>query len=72
MERGLTVSTLDYYVQRERRREREKLVRVEVVDDPRVNGSGFTVVLGNGRRVEMAGDFDYAGLARLLAVLERS
>jgi hypothetical protein len=44
---GISVSTLDYW---RRRRSSQRLVEVEVAaGEP---GSGFTVILANGRRIE--------------------
>ncbi len=71
-ERGLALTTLDYYLRREREQHKQKLVPVKVIAEGKSTGSGFTVVVGRNRRVEMAADFDEAGLGRLVAVLERS
>ena len=71
-ERGLALTTLDNYLRRDREEQKQKLVPVKVIAEGKATGSGFTVVLGTGRRVEMAADFDEAGLGRLVAVLERS
>ena len=71
-ERGIAVTTLDYYLRRDGAKGRQKLVPVRVVEEEKERGSGFTLALGNGRRVEMRADFDEDGLARLVALLERS
>ena len=70
--RGLALSTLDYYVRRDRVQPRQRILPVRVADEVQPGRNGFTVVLRNGRRIELAGDFDEAGLARLIPMLERS
>ena len=69
-ERGMAVTTLDYYLRGDGAKGRQRLVPVRVEEEER--GSGFTLALGNGRRIELAVDFDEIGLSRLVAVLERS
>ena len=69
-ERGIAVTTLDYYLRRDGAKGRQRLVRV--VEEEKEWGSGFTLALGNRRRIELAVDFDEIGLSRLVAVLERS
>ena len=78
--RGLAVATLDLY--RKRAREgaarsggavRGRLVAVEVERGNEVAASPvLTVVLGNGRRIEVCGAFDAGFLSELLVVLERA
>ena len=63
-ERGLAVTALDYYVRRDGAKGRQRLVPVRVVEEEKEGGSGFTLALGNGRRVEMRADFDEDGLER--------
>lgn len=76
--RGLAVATLDLY--RKRAREGagrsggtapQRLVAVEIdrgSEAPR--SSALTVVLSNGRRIEVGGAFDAGLLSELLVVLE--
>ena len=71
-EHGIAVTTLDYYLRRDGAKGRQRLVPVRVVEEEKERGSGFTLALGNGRRIELAADFDEIGLSRLVAVLERS
>jgi len=71
--RGMSPSMLDYYVRRYGRVSKSpdaaKLVRVEV-DASTVASSAFSIVLGNGRRIESAWNFADAELARLIRVVE--
>jgi hypothetical protein len=79
-ERGLTLSTLDYYLRRDRpavkslqkppEAAQQRLVPVHVVGREAARPSGLVVELGNGRRIEVTADFDEASLLRLIAVLE--
>ena len=69
-ERGIAVTAIDYYLRRDGAKGRQRLVPVRVEKEER--GSGFTLALGNGWRIELAVDFDKIGLLRLVAVLERS
>ena len=71
-ERGIAVTTLDYYLRRDGAKGRQRLVPVRVEEEETERGSGFTLALGNGRRIALAADFDEVGLSRLVAVLERS
>ena len=48
-ERGITVTTLDYYLRRDGAKGRQRLVRG--VEEEKEWGSGFTLTLGNGRRI---------------------
>ena len=78
--RGLAVATLDLY----RKRAREgaarsggavarRLVAVEIERGSEMPGSAvLTVVLGNGRRIEVGGAFDAGLLSELLVVLEQA
>ena len=78
--RGLNVSTLDAYRKRLRQAQREAAgtdgwVAVEVAGakpGAGAPGSGLTVVLRKGRRIEVERGFDAATLEQLLSVLERS
>lgn len=75
--RGVAVATLDLY----RKREREsvaggRLVAVELrspasVDQSTCRSSLLTVVLCNGRRIEMGGALDAELLEQVIVVLER-
>lgn len=64
--RGIALTTLDYY--RRRRRMEPGWVAVEVEREPA--WSTMTVVLGNGRRIEVSGDFAETTLARLVRTVE--
>ena len=66
---GIVLSTFGRYL-RLRNRE-QRLVRVEVQSSPEA-GSGFVLVLGNGRRIESGCGFGDAELARLIRVAERA
>lgn len=66
--RGISLTTLDYY--RRRRKPSKGLVAVEVAGS--TTGSTMTVLLQNGRRIEVSGDFAEAELARLLRTVERA
>jgi len=74
-ERGIPVSTLDYY--RHRRKGRKPAlvaVKLETSETVRPSGSGsgsMAVVLGNGRRIEVVSGFVETELARLLRLVER-
>ena len=61
---GIAVSTLDYW----RLKRRPKLVRVAV--DPDQAGTGFTLTLANGRRIESSWNFAEADLRRLIRAVE--
>ena len=78
--RGLNVSTLDAYRKRRRLLQHEgageaRWVAVELEGSRQPNaggmGSGLTVTLRKGRRVEVECGFDAATLERLLPLLER-
>lgn len=74
---GLAVPTLDLYRKRAGPTAvRSRLLAVEV--QPRMRAAagsiacaGLTVVLRNGRRIEMGGSFDPGLLTELIGVLER-
>jgi hypothetical protein len=74
-ERGIAVSTLDYYLSRAaRRRKREApLLRVEMkpAEARAASGrcSGVAITRGNGWRLELERGFDEAVLRRVLAVV---
>ena len=63
---GVALTTLDYY----RRRGETVAGLVEVGRGARA--STMTVILGNGRRIEVSGEFAEAELARLLRTVERA
>jgi hypothetical protein len=65
-QRGIALTTLDYY--RRRGKAEPGWVAVKVEGEPA--SSTLTVVLGNGRRIEVSGDFSEAALARLVRVVE--
>lgn len=66
--RGIALTTLDYY--RRRGKTMAGLVAVRREEVPA--RSTMTVVVGNGRRIEVSGDFEEAGLARLLRTVEQA
>jgi transposase-like protein len=61
---GIAVSTLDYW----RLKQKPKLVRVAIEGQP--SGPGFTLTLGNGRRIESSWTFAEADLTRLIRAVE--
>ena len=67
-QRGIAVSTFDYYRQRRRKLARTALVPVEVREEP----LGLMLVLANGRRIEVLRGFAEGELVRLLHVAERA
>ena len=72
---GIAVSTLDYYLRREseRLRKKQRLLPVVVTVKPEESKvAEISVVLGNGRRVELRRGFDPELLLRVLSVLERA
>jgi len=72
---GIALTTLDYHVRRRRMiRAAAKLVAVTVTPAPTAAGEasgepGFTLVLGNGRRIETSWSFDDNQLARLIRIV---
>ena len=78
VEQGLSVATLDLYRKRSRSgSEPSRLVAVEV--EPSWKGGGrsgavhppLTVILGNGRRIEIGRSLDTSLLSEVIGVLER-
>jgi hypothetical protein len=65
---GMALSTLSRYLRR-RGVDQQQLLRVNVESDAE-SGAGFTLVLGNGRRIESGWRFGEAELARLIRVVE--
>ena len=67
-EHGIAVSTLDYW----RLKEKPKLVRVAIQGamDSQPAGPGFTLTLGNGRRIESSWSFAEADMTRLIRAVE--
>ena len=67
---GIAVSTLDYW--RLKQKQKPKLVRVAIKGamDPQQAGPGFTLTLGNGRRIESSWSFAEADLTRLIRAVE--
>ena len=61
---GIAVSTLDYW----RLKQKPKLVRVAIEGQP--SGPGFTLTLGNGRRIESSWSFAEADMTRLIRAAE--
>ncbi|WP_031500219.1 IS66 family insertion sequence element accessory protein TnpA [Bryobacter aggregatus] len=70
-EQEIPLTTLDYYLRRDRAKPKQELVAVEVVSEDKAAASDFVLVLATGRRLEIAANFDEAGLERLLTLLER-
>ena len=72
---GIALSTLDYYVRRESRREaRSRLLRVEIqapAEAGKPATAGVALALSSGLRVELESGFDESVLLRVLALLER-
>ena len=69
----VALNTLNRYISRysgEQPATAPQLLRVEV-SEPARTGSGIAVMLGCGRRVELARGFDAATLAEAVRVLER-
>lgn len=65
---GMVLSTLGRYVRRIKSPEQQLVaVRVEAAAEP---GSGFVLMLGNGRRIASGWGFGNAELARLIRVAE--
>jgi hypothetical protein len=69
-QRGIALSTLDYYRHRRKKKVRNPgLVAVKIVASEQPS-SPMTVILGNGRRIEVGRGFAETELARLLRVVE--
>jgi hypothetical protein len=67
---GMKLSTLGRYLRRNRISEQpQQLVRVKV-EVPTEPGSGFVLLLGNGRRIASGWGFCDTELARLIRVAE--
>ena len=69
----VALNTLNRYISRYSREQSAavpRLLRVEVAEPDRI-GSGVTVVMACGRRVELAKGFDAATLAQAVSVLDR-
>ena len=74
--RGVPVKTLARYVKRYRQQQAQaegtpRWVAVEMAESS-AGGSGLSVVLGGGRRIEVGRGFDAATLRQLVTALERS
>ena len=67
---GIPVTTLDYYRRRQARRFPAPLIPVKVLESAR--GTGFALVLSNGRRIEGDWGFGEKELARLVRVAEQT
>ena len=69
---GIAVSTLDYWRLKQKPKTKPKLVRVAIdgAMDPQQAGLGFTLTLGNGRRIESSWSFAEADLTRLIRAVE--
>jgi hypothetical protein len=66
---GMVLSTLGRYLRRRSGVEQPSLIRVDVESSAEPE-QGFTLVLGNGRRIESGWQFGDAELARLIRVAE--
>jgi len=64
---GIAVTTLDYW-RRAHRKQKARLVKIEVEPAPRL--AGFALVLVNGRRIESSWSFVEADLEKLIRVAE--
>ena len=75
--RGVPVNTLARYVKRFRQQQEHdegapRWVTVEMTEsESRAGGSGLSVVLDGGRRIEVGRGFDEATLRQLVTALER-
>ena len=67
---GMVLSTLGRYLRRRSGAE-QQLLRVKVESAPEA-GTGFVVVLGNGRRIESGWRFGETDLARAIRVAENA
>lgn len=74
---GVPVTTLDYYRQRTKRKESasskgvaSRLVQVKLEACSPQAGSGFTLILTNGRRIKSGWDFVDAEMGRLIRIVE--
>lgn len=67
---GMVLSTLGRYLRRMERPD-QQLVRVKV-EAPSEPGSGFVLMLGNGRRIASGWGFGDAELGRLIRVAENA
>jgi lambda repressor-like predicted transcriptional regulator len=65
---GMVLSTLGRYLRRSQGRE-QQLVRVKL-EAPPEPGTGFVLMLGNGRRIASNWGFEDAELGRLIRVAE--
>jgi hypothetical protein len=67
---GIKLSTLGRYVRRDGRPDApQQLLRVNL-ETPAEPGSGFVLMLGNGRRIACGSAFSDTALARLIRVAE--
>ena len=74
-QQGIRTTTLDYYHRTHAKQTVPKqpspgLVKVTVKAPASEESSGFTLVLGNGRRIVSAWDFEEAQLSRLIRITE--
>ena len=67
-QRSLSITTLDAWRRRQKRPPR--LVEVAIEPEAEQSGSGFVVVLANGRRIESPWKFVESELLRLIRVAE--
>jgi hypothetical protein len=67
-QRGMILSSLGRYLRRGKSPE-QQLVRVKI-ESPPEPGTGFVLMLGNGRRIASGWGFGDAELARLVRVAE--
>jgi len=70
---GLALTTLDYYRQKRIKRRPRGLVSVRLAAvETKVETPVMALVLCNGRRIEVRGDFADAELAKLVRVAEQA
>ena|ERR1700688_2631731 len=68
-QRGIALTTLDYW--RRQFRSKPRLVKVEVAQ-PEVGAQSFTLRLANGRSIEGSWRLDEEEFARLIRIAERA
>lgn len=66
-QRGIALTTFDYW--RQQLRSKTRLVKVEVAQ-PAADAHGFTLRLANGRSIESSWRFAEEELARLIRIVE--
>ena len=69
---GIKLSTLGRYIRRDGRSESPQGVVRVTLETPVEPGSGFVLMLGNGRRIASGWGFPEAAMARLIEVAEHA